>query len=347
MPVADAAVAEGDRGEPGERHEARHRHGGDADAAAHARGRHPPRGAGLDRGAHQDQEHEHQEDEAAEVAGHALLRGQWLEGLREGVLRERPCGHRRPPRRGASSTGRLRRRSGTRTNQASAPTSGRRGGAARLGEQDREDARAHRGIGEHARRWGCRRGASRATAGSAPPWRPRSRRRSSSRTADRAGSRSRSRPARRATPARRARSPRARSPRSGAPRATGARRAAPAAPGDRGGEDGQVGERAAGLDVASARARSTTARRRAVSRASSANRSSVVTPWIAPERPHRKAAATTAALTTTMAISATVVRVSSVPPSAPKATPARAAPSISGRALAATAEERDTPGRNL
>ena len=72
-----------------------------------------------------------------------------------------------------------------------------------------------------------------------------------------------------------------------------------------------------------------------------------MTPSMAPERPHRNAAAITAALTATMATSAIVVRVSSVPPSAPKAMPARAPPIISGSALAAAADERDTQSRNL
>ena len=81
--------------------------------------------------------------------------------------------------------------------------------------------------------------------------------------------------------------------------------------------------------------------------ASSANRSSVVMPWIAPARPQRNAAAITQPLARTIRIPVTDVRVSSVPPSAPKATPTRAAPSISGTALAATLEERDTRGRDL
>src|SRR5215207_822956 len=70
-------------------------------------------------------------------------------------------------------------------------------------------------------------------------------------------------------------------------------------------------------------------------------------PWIVPERPQRKAAAITAPLARTSKTPVTDVRVSSVPPSAPKATPTRAAPSISGTALAATLEERDTRGRDL
>src|SRR5829696_8334174 len=49
----------------------------------------------------------------------------------------------------------------------------------------------------------------------------------------------------------------------------------------------------------------------------------------------------------TSSIPVTVVRVSSVPPSAPKAMPVRAAPSISGTALAATLEKRDTRGGQL
>ena len=80
----------------------------------------------------------------------------------------------------------------------------------------------------------------------------------------------------------------------------------------------------------------------AVRSASNANSSSVVVPWIASRRPQRKAAATTAPLTATSRIPVTVVRVSSVPPSAPKAMPVRAAPSISGTALVPTLEKRDT-----
>src|SRR5829696_4945405 len=49
----------------------------------------------------------------------------------------------------------------------------------------------------------------------------------------------------------------------------------------------------------------------------------------------------------TSSIPVTVVRVSSVPPSAPKAMPVRAAPSISGTALAAPLDKRDTRGGQL
>ena len=53
----------------------------------------------------------------------ASLAVERLEGLREGVLRERPRARRqRPCRAGSSSTGRLRSRSGTSTNHATAPT---------------------------------------------------------------------------------------------------------------------------------------------------------------------------------------------------------------------------------
>src|SRR5829696_5765615 len=75
--------------------------------------------------------------------------------------------------------------------------------------------------------------------------------------------------------------------------------------------------------------------------------STVVVPWTESPRPHRNAAAITTPLTTTSAIPVSVVRVSSVPPSAPKAMPAREAPSISGTALAATLEKRDTEARQL
>src|SRR5829696_6139456 len=75
--------------------------------------------------------------------------------------------------------------------------------------------------------------------------------------------------------------------------------------------------------------------------------STVVVPWTESPRPHRNAAAITTPLTTTSAIPVSVVRVSSVPPSAPKAMPAREAPSISGTALAATLEKRDTRGGQL
>src|SRR4051794_32059893 len=69
-------------------------------------------------------------------------------------------------------------------------------------------------------------------------------------------------------------------------------------------------------------------------------------------RPPREAAAPAPPRPTTTSTPATVGRVSSVPPSAPKAMPARAAPSISGTAsgtaaLAATLEKRDTQGGQL
>src|SRR3712207_1853192 len=85
----------------------------------------------------------------------------------------------------------------------------------------------------------------------------------------------------------------------------------------------------------------------AVRNANSVNSSSVVTPWLVLLRPQRNAAASTRPAAITIAISVTVVRGSSVPPSAPKAMPVRAAPRISGSALAAAAEERNTRGRDL
>ena len=57
--------------------------------------------------------------------------------------------------------------------------------------------------------------------------------------------------------------------------------------------------------------------------------------------------ASTAAPTRMRATSVTLVRVSSVPPRAPNATATSAPPSISGNALAATTDERNTQRGDL
>ena len=97
-----------------------------------------------------------------------------------------------PPRPGASSTGRLRSRSGTSANQSDRGDRRRGERAARLGEQDREDAQRPAPDRRARGRARCPCGASRARAGRARPARPWCPRRSSTGTARRSGSRARS-----------------------------------------------------------------------------------------------------------------------------------------------------------
>ena len=84
-------------------------------------------------------------------SGHLLLRRQRLEALRERVLRERPGGHagRQAPPGTAAPAGCAAQRHEREPDER--PDQRGRRGAARLRQEDREHARAHRGIGEHAR----------------------------------------------------------------------------------------------------------------------------------------------------------------------------------------------------
>ncbi len=106
---------------------------------------------------------------------------------------------------GARSTGRLRRRRGTRANQSTDADRGRGQCAARLGEQDGQDRDAHARVGQRSGEGCCRCGVSRATAGRERPARPWCPRHSSTGTARRCGWTARWRPAWRARHARQGR----------------------------------------------------------------------------------------------------------------------------------------------
>src|SRR5215208_1003650 len=84
---------------------------------------------------------------------------------------------------------------------------------------------------------------------------------------------------------------------------------------------------------------------RAVRAARAANSPTATAPCTGPGRLQTTAAATTAPPTSTATTSTIVVRVSSLPPAAPKATPAKAAPRITSAARGAW--ERSTRGRDL
>ena len=282
--AADPAVAEGHRrerhqGDGAGDHKRRRCRSGGARAAAAA-----PRLSRRSRAPAHQQEH-HQERAAAELPGHALLDRERLGGDREGVLRQRPCarplaaavGGSDQPAACAAAAGRSRARRSCRSRRPRARRATGSAGSPRIADAQRRGRRA-RGR-PRSRCGGCR-----ARAGRGSPARPWCRPRSSTGTAGRSGWRSRSR---RASPARRARRARRAPRRSRRARCRlmtsgrGARREPRGR--DRGREDGQVGERAARLDVGEP---GTTAQvtDRAVSAASAANSATLAAPWSGPGR---------------------------------------------------------------